>query len=90
MKPREVLFDTNVVVAAFRSKRGASHELVRLISTAESRLTVTLALESDEVLKRALDEVLNSSGPYPSSNGDLPVSRAASRARPVTHSEVTT
>ncbi|HLI83085.1 MAG TPA: putative toxin-antitoxin system toxin component, PIN family [Bryobacteraceae bacterium] len=54
MKAREVVFDTNVLVAAFRSKRGASHELVRLIGTAELRLNVSvaLALEYEEVLKR--------------------------------------
>jgi hypothetical protein len=37
MKPREVVFDTNVLVAAFRSRRGASHELVRLIGTGAGR-----------------------------------------------------
>jgi len=52
--PREVVFDTNVLVAAFRSKRGASHELVRSIGVADWRLviSVALALEYEEVLKR--------------------------------------
>jgi hypothetical protein len=48
------VLDTNVLVAAFRSKRGASHELVRLIGTGELRpnVSVALALEYEELLKR--------------------------------------
>ena len=44
---REVVFDTNVLVAAFRSKRGASHELVRLIGTAELRLNISVLWRSN-------------------------------------------
>jgi putative PIN family toxin of toxin-antitoxin system len=46
--------DTNVLVAALRSKRGASYELVRSIGQADWRLNVSvaLALEYEDVLKR--------------------------------------
>jgi len=52
--PREIVLDTNVLVAALRSKRGASHELVRSIGRADWRLNVSvaLALEYEDVLKR--------------------------------------
>jgi len=48
------VLDTNVLVAAFRSKRGASYELVRSIGRADWRLNVSvaLALEYEDVLKR--------------------------------------
>src|SRR5260370_36321386 len=51
---REVVLDTNVLVAALRSKRGASYELVRSIEHADWRLniSVALALEYEDVLKR--------------------------------------
>src|SRR5258708_9385781 len=51
---REVVPDTNVLVAAFRSKRGASHELVRCLGQGDWRLniSVALALEYEDVLKR--------------------------------------
>jgi len=51
---REIVLDTNVLVAAFRSKRGASYQLVRLIGLADWRLNVSvaLALEYEDVLKR--------------------------------------
>ena len=53
--PREIVLDTNVLVAAFRSKRGASYELVRSIGQADWRLSVSvaLALEYEDVLKRS-------------------------------------
>ena len=52
--PREIVLDTNVLVAALRSKRGASYELVRSIGRAEwqLRVSVALALEYEDVLKR--------------------------------------
>ena len=51
---REIVRDTNVLVAAFRSKRGASYELVRSLGQADWRLNVSvaLALEYEDVLKR--------------------------------------
>lgn len=51
---RKVVFDTNVLVAALRSKRGASYQLVKRIGTSEWQLniSVALALEYEDVLKR--------------------------------------
>lgn len=50
----EAVLDTNVLVAALRSKRGASHRLVRAIGTGNWRpnISVALALEYEDVLKR--------------------------------------
>ena len=50
----EVVLDTNVLVAAFRSKRGASYQLVRSIEIGDWRpnISVALALEYEDVLKR--------------------------------------
>ena len=52
--PPEIVLDTNVLVAAFRSTRGASYQLVRSIGLADWRLNVSvaLALEYEDVLKR--------------------------------------
>jgi putative PIN family toxin of toxin-antitoxin system len=51
---RQVILDTNVLVAALRSKRGASYELVRVIGQGDWRpvVSVALALEYEDVLKR--------------------------------------
>ena len=50
----EVVLDTNVLVAAFRSKRGGSYQLVRSIGVGGWRpnISVALALEYEDVLKR--------------------------------------
>ena len=50
----QVVLDTNVLVAALRSKRGASHLLLTHIGSSNWRpnLTVALALEYEAVLKR--------------------------------------
>ena len=50
----EVVLDTNVLVAAFRSKRGGSYQLVRFIGLVDWRpnISVALALEYEDVLKR--------------------------------------
>ena len=52
---REIVLDTNVLVAALRSKRGASHQLVQMIGERRWRLniSVALALEYEDVLKRS-------------------------------------
>lgn len=49
-----VVFDTNVLVAALRSRRGASYQLVKKIGAGEWELniSVALALEYEDVLKR--------------------------------------
>jgi putative PIN family toxin of toxin-antitoxin system len=51
---RELVLDTNVLVAALRSRRGASYQLIRLVGTDVFRINVSvaLALEYEEVLKR--------------------------------------
>jgi putative PIN family toxin of toxin-antitoxin system len=50
----EIVLDTNVLVAALRSKRGASYQLVRSIGTDRFRLNISVALglEYEDVLKR--------------------------------------
>jgi putative PIN family toxin of toxin-antitoxin system len=71
MKPSKVVIDTNVLVAALRSKRGASYKL--LISLVDDHyipcVSVPLYLEYESVLKRPglveslshqeIDDVLN-------------------------------
>lgn len=51
----QVVLDTNVLVTALRSRRGASFQLVSLIGEAKFRihLSVALALKYEEVLKRS-------------------------------------
>ncbi len=53
MKPQIVL-DTNVLIAAQRSKRGASSRLVSLLGTGrfDTHISVALALEYEDVLLR--------------------------------------
>jgi predicted nucleic acid-binding protein len=50
----QLILDTNVLVARLRSKRGASHRLIRLFDEGRFRLviSVALALEYVDVLKR--------------------------------------
>lgn len=52
-----VVIDTNVVVAAIRSRQGASFEVLRRIGdrTFEVALSVSLVLEYESVLSRHLD-----------------------------------
>jgi putative PIN family toxin of toxin-antitoxin system len=48
-----VVVDTNVLVAALRSKRGASYQLVRLIGQSwRMNISVALALEYEDVFNR--------------------------------------
>ena len=55
MSPPQIIFDTNVIVAAVRSVRGASAALLAMVGTGrfELNLSVALALEYEEVLKRS-------------------------------------
>jgi putative PIN family toxin of toxin-antitoxin system len=50
----QVVLDTNVLVAALRSRRGASHRLLRLIGDGrwQMNLSVPLLLEYEDVVKR--------------------------------------
>ena len=66
-----VVLDTNVLVAALRSRRGASHRLLRLVGDQRWQInpSVPLLLEYEDVLKRPdaghhltpeeVDDVLN-------------------------------
>jgi putative PIN family toxin of toxin-antitoxin system len=53
---RRVVIDTNVIIAAMRSQRGASNILMRLIGTKkfEVAISVPLALEYETVAKRLI------------------------------------
>jgi putative PIN family toxin of toxin-antitoxin system len=50
----QVVVDTNVIVAALLSKRGASHRLLRLVGDGrwKMNLSVPLVLEYEQTLKR--------------------------------------
>ncbi len=50
----QIVIDTNVLVAAFRSRRGASHRLLSLVDAGqfEINLSVPLVLEYEDVLSR--------------------------------------
>jgi putative PIN family toxin of toxin-antitoxin system len=50
----QIVLDTNVLVAAMRSKRGASYKLLMLLGDGRWRpnLTVSVVLEYEAVLKR--------------------------------------
>jgi len=52
---RQIILDTNVLVAALRSRRGAAQALLRQVGQGlfGVNISVALALESEEVLKRA-------------------------------------
>lgn len=54
MKPLETVLDTNVLIAALRSRRGASFELLRLVDDERWRLhlSTALILEYEEVARR--------------------------------------
>lgn len=55
----QIVIDTNVIISALRSRRGASYKLLMLIGQAdfEINLSVPLALEYEDVAKRLLDEI---------------------------------
>lgn len=54
MEPTQIVLDTNIVVTALRSKRGASFKLISLIDKApfETNLSVPLVFQYEEVLRR--------------------------------------
>jgi putative PIN family toxin of toxin-antitoxin system len=53
-RPYQIVLDTNVLVAAFRSRRGASYKLLTLLNDPrwQVNLSTPLVLEYEEVLKR--------------------------------------
>lgn len=59
MKPPDVVLDTNVIVAALRSKRGASNKLLSLVGTQKFEIhdSVALILEYEDVLQRYRTEL---------------------------------
>lgn len=54
MKPPDIVLDTNVIVAALRSKRGTSNKLLSLVGTQKFEVhdAVALILEYEAVLQR--------------------------------------
>jgi len=58
MKRLEVVIDTNVLVSALKSKRGASFKLLTLIgqNKFDINLSVPLILEYEDVVKRLVEE----------------------------------
>jgi putative PIN family toxin of toxin-antitoxin system len=54
-----IVMDTNVLIAGLRSKRGASHQLLRLVGTGvfDLNLSVPLVLEYEAVGKRQAPEL---------------------------------
>ena len=55
----QIVIDTNVLIAALQSRRGASHKLLMLIDSGkfDCHLSVPLVLEYEEVAKRLLADV---------------------------------
>ena len=58
MKPPRIVLDTNVLVSALRSKRGASYRLLMRIGTGcyEPAVSVPLVLEYEAAAKRLVKE----------------------------------
>ena len=59
-RPARVVLDTNVIVSALRSSRGASFRLVSLVGVSpafEIALSVPLVLEYEDVLKRQARQI---------------------------------
>ncbi len=59
MSKYQVVIDTNVFIAALRSRRGASHKLLLLVGSEKFaiNISVPLILEYEDVAKRYLDEL---------------------------------
>lgn len=59
MKVPDVVLDTNVIVAALRSRRGASNRLLSLVGTHRFEIhdSVALVLEYEDVLQRHRTEL---------------------------------
>ena len=54
MRPAQVVLDTNILVTALRSKRGASFKLISLIDKGPFKvnLSVSLVFQYEEILRR--------------------------------------
>ncbi len=59
MEPPSIVMDTNVLVAGLRSKKGASHRLLRNVGSGRFtlNLSVPLVLQYEEVCQRQRDEL---------------------------------
>jgi len=59
MGPYQIVMDTNVWIAALRSRRGASHRLISLLDSGkfEINISVPLILEYEETAKRLVGEI---------------------------------
>ncbi len=59
MSVPNIIIDTNVVISALRSKRGASSKLLSLIGTQKFEIhdSVPLVLEYEEIIQRQHDEI---------------------------------
>lgn len=59
MSKYQIVIDTNVWIAALRSKRGASHKLLSLIDSGkfEMNISVPLVLEYEDAAKRLVGEI---------------------------------
>ena len=57
MKRYQIVIDTNVLVSALRSSRGASYKLLSIVGTGnfEINLSVPLVLEYEDATKRLVD-----------------------------------
>jgi putative PIN family toxin of toxin-antitoxin system len=55
----QIVIDTNVFIAALRSRRGASHKLLRLIDSGKFQVNISmpLALEYEDAAKRMIGEL---------------------------------
>ena len=59
MKPPDIVLDTNVIIAALRSKIGASNKLLSLVGTHKFEIhdSVSLILEYEDVIQRQRTEL---------------------------------
>ncbi|MFN8386066.1 MAG: putative toxin-antitoxin system toxin component, PIN family [Anaerolineales bacterium] len=59
MKPPDIVLDTNVIIAALRSKNGASNKLLSLVGTHQFEIhdSVALILEYEDVIQRQRAEL---------------------------------
>jgi len=59
MKPPDIVLDTNVIIAALRSKKGASNKLLSLVGMQKFEIhdSVALILEYEDVIQRQRAEL---------------------------------
>jgi len=59
MKKPQIVIDTNVFIAALRSRQGAAHKLLMLVESEkfETNVSVPLILEYEDAAKRLIGEI---------------------------------